>query len=82
MGEGSSEISVGVLRVLLDHTIEIFNSLFMLVDHLISLGALVNIPNIAFDQLYAFTERENGLFKLLLIAIRQSNMIIQISFIG
>ena len=41
--EGSSEMSVGILGVLIDHFIEVFYGLIVLLDQLVCLGPLVDI---------------------------------------
>lgn len=82
MGEGSSEVGVGILGILLNHTVEVKNGFLVLVDHLVGLGSLVDVSNIALHQLNALREGEDRLLELLLIAVGQTDVVIQVSLVG
>ena len=65
MAKGPSEVRVSILRVLSDNDVEVINGLLMRLNHLVSLGTLVNVPQLTGDVLDTFSERINGLFELL-----------------
>lgn len=60
---------MGVLGVFLYDYIEVFHCLFMLVNHLVCLGSLVDIPQICGDVLDALLEGEDGFLKFLETAV-------------
>ena len=54
----------------------------MLVNHLVRLGALVNVAQIGRDLRDALSVREDRLFELLEAAVSESQVVIDISRVG
>jgi len=67
--EGATEVGMGVLGVLADHDVEVRHCLFVLVNHLVSFGPLVDVAQVAWDLLDAARVGEDGLFELLEAAV-------------
>ena len=53
----------------------------MVLDHLVSLGSLMDVPNITRDHFNTLGEWINRLLKLFLVAIRQPDMVVNICLI-
>ena len=82
MRECTPEVGMSIFRVLLDHAIEVQNGLLMLVDHLIGLRSFVDISNVALNQLNTFGEGEDRLLELFLVAVCQTNVVVEVGFVG
>lgn len=76
--EGTSEMSMSVFRVSVNYRVEVIHSLLMVVNHLVSLCPLVQVPNVVGVALNAPAVRPNRLFELLHAAVRQANMVINV----
>ena len=76
--EGSSEVGMCILRITIYHNSKVFYRLLVVLNHLISLRAFMNIPYVLGKQFYASTEREDGFFELLDATVCQSNQIINV----
>jgi hypothetical protein len=75
-------VRVGILGVLLDNNVEIFHRFFVHLNHLVSFGSLVDVPNVRWNMLYAFAERKNTLLKFLNAAVSQSNVVVNIRLVS
>ena len=80
--EGTSEVGMSVLGVASDDCCEVADCILMVVYHLVALGSFVQIPDVAGHSVDTPTERPNCLFKLLNPCIRQSDMVVYISFVS
>ena len=76
--EGSSEVGMCILRITIYHHSKVLHRLLVVLNHLISLRAFMNIPYVLREQFYASTEREDGFFELLDATVGQSNQIINV----
>ncbi len=82
MGEGPAEVSMGVLGVLLNNGVEVEDCLLMFINHLIGLSSLMDVADVTLDELDAFREGKDSLLEFLLVAVGQSDVVVQISFVG
>lgn len=53
VGEGSAEVGMGILRVLLNDNCKVFNCSCMILYHLVRLRTLMDVPNVTRVSLYA-----------------------------
>ena len=82
LGESHSEVGVSILGILCDNDVEIGDSFFVLLDHLVSLSTFMDIAKVAWDLLYASRVGIDRLFKLLQATIGQTKVIVNISLVG
>ena len=75
-------MGVGIFGVESDHFIEVFDCLFVEANHLVGLGPFVDESYVSADLVYTVSEREDGLLKLFNSAIGQSNVVVDITFMG
>lgn len=73
---------MGILGILADDDVEVLHGLIVLVNHLVGLGALVDVAQVARDLLNALRVREDRLFKLLEAAVRQSQVVEDVWLVG
>jgi hypothetical protein len=66
----SSEVSMGIFRVALDHCTKVFDGLVVILNHLVGFGSLVHIPYIVGNPLNTATEWPNRLLKFLNFTVR------------
>lgn len=71
-----------VLWILLDDFVKVFNSLFIHINHLVSFCSLVDVANVGRKSFDASAVRKNTFFKLLLTAIAQPDMIVDVGDVG
>lgn len=70
-----------ILGILLNDNIEVIHSKLVFFNHLVSLCSLMDISQVTGDFLNALFEREDRLLKLLDSAVRQSQMVEDVSLI-
>ena len=73
---------MGILGILADDDVEVLHGLIVLVNHLVGLGALVDVAQVARDLLNALRVREDRLFELLEAAVRQSQVVEDVWLVG
>ena len=56
--EGSSEVGMGVLRIFLDHDIEVLHSLLILLNHLKGFSTLMDVSQVTWNSLDTLSEGE------------------------
>ena len=78
--ESSPKVGMRVLRVLQHNNREVLHCLLVVVNHLISLCTLMHVPNVIGVPLNTPTIRPNRFFELLHPAIRQTNVVVNVSF--
>ena len=69
-------MGVSILRVLRNDNIEVFDGKFVILNHLVSLGTLVDVPDFRWDFVNALGEGEDGLFKLLQVTVGKADMVV------
>lgn len=73
---------MSIFRVTVNNYVEIFNCFFMVVNHLIRFGSLVDVSYVCRYFLNTSTERENCLFELFDSAVGQAKMVVNIGLVG
>lgn len=73
---------MGILYVLANDDVEVLHRLVVLVNHLIRLGALVNVAQIGWDLRNALRVWKDRLFELLEAAVRESEVVVDVSRVG
>ena len=73
---------MGILGILADDDVEVLHGLIVLVNHLVGLGTLVDVAQVAWDLLNALRVREDRLFELLEAAVRQSQVVEDVWLVG
>ena len=73
---------MGILGILADDDVEVLHGLIVLVNHLVGLGTLVDVAQVARDLLNALRVREDRLFELLEAAVRQSQVVEDVWLVG
>jgi hypothetical protein len=68
-------VSIRVLRVFINNGVEVFHSLLMHSNHLVSFCSFVDVPDIGRHEVDAAAKWEDCLFKLLLAAVSYSDMV-------
>ena len=69
---------MSVAGVFLDDSVEVFNGLFVVLDHLVRLCALMNVSDVVWHTVNALGEGEDGLFKFLQSAIAEPNVVVDV----
>ena len=69
---------MSVLRALPDHDVKVGHGLFVLVNHLVGLGALMHVSNVVRVALDTPAVGPNRLLELLNSAVGQSNVVVDI----
>jgi hypothetical protein len=73
---------MGILRVPLDHNVEVFNSLLMVVNHLVSLSPLVDVPDVRRYSLHTKGKRINSFLKFLNPAVCQADVVENVALVS
>ena len=73
---------MSVLGILLDDCVEVSYCLLMPVNHLISFSSFMDVPDVMRYPLNAFSKWKDSLLKLLLSAVRQTYVVVDIRLIG
>lgn len=81
MRKGPPEISVSILRILLNNDIKVCNSCLVILTHLQRFGSLVVELHLRGRQVYRLRKWEYCLMKLLDQAVAQSYPVIQVRLI-
>ena len=81
MAEGHAEVGVSVLGVLLDDNVEVLHGFLVLFDHLVRLGSLVNVAQIARYLLDAARVRVDRLLELLQAAVRKAQVVVDVCLV-
>jgi hypothetical protein len=74
-------VSVSILGVLLDNCVEVSDCLFVLLNHLVSLCSFVDILDLRGDDFDAHGKGEDSLLELLLVAVGQPNVVVNVSLV-
>ena len=72
---------MGVLGALPDDDVEVGDGLLVLINHLVGLGPLVDVAEVAGDLLDAARVGEDRLFELLQPAVRQAQVVEDVSLV-
>ena len=73
---------MGILGVLSNDHIEVFDGQLVVLDHLVRLGSFVDVPDLRRDFLDTLGERVDALFELLQVAVSQTDVIVGVSQVG
>ena len=66
---------VCVLRVFIDNGVEVLHSLLMHSNHLVSLGSLVDVPDICGHEIDTAAKWEDCLFELFFTAVSDTDVV-------
>ena len=73
---------MGIFRVSLDHNVEVFHSLLMVVNHVISLCPLVDVPDVRRYSLHTKRKWINCFLKFFQPAVRQPHVVKNVALVG